>query len=90
MRRKWQAHDEETLRAYAIFNSPDGQRVLQHWLDNVYCDVYEGNNQIDLAHHNGRRSAIHEILQNIHHAENPSATEVKVQTEVEETNGRSS
>lgn len=81
LRRKWQKPDAETLRAYAIFNTPDGQKVLQHWLDGIYCTVYEGSNEIEMAIHTGRRSFVQEVLENIQAMENPSAIEVKVEEE---------
>lgn len=88
LRRKWQPIDEGTLRAYAIFNTADGQRILQHWLDTVYCQVYEGSNQIELAHHNGRRSFVQEVLQNIQAMESPEAHKLTGEdAQAVETNG---
>jgi hypothetical protein len=53
------------------FNSIYGKVVIQDLLDNVYCTVYEGNDPIEMATHNGRRSAVHEILKQIDLAVSP-------------------
>lgn len=82
--RKWQQVDENTLRAYAVvFSTGDGSRVLQHLVDSVYATVYYGSDPIALAVHNGRRSLVQEILENIDRASNPN----KYQVKVEETDG---
>ena len=62
----------------ATFSSEPGQRVLRHLLDNVYCSVYEGKDVIEAAHHNGRRSVIQEVLQNIDMAEHADKYQVSV------------
>ena len=60
------------LHAYGVtFGSPQGQVVLQHLLDQIYCTVYEGRDPIEAAHHNGRRSVVHEILESVDQAEAP-------------------
>lgn len=79
--RKWQRRpDPGLLEAYrATFASMAGQMVMQHLMDGVYCKIYEGKDPIEGAHHNGRRSVVQEILENIDMAENPA----KYKTEVE-------
>jgi hypothetical protein len=71
--RKWQrGHDPKLAQAYQVtFSTIYGQQVLQHLMDNIYCTVYEGKDLMDLAYHNGRRSVIHEILDNLDVAEHP-------------------
>ena len=54
---------------HATFATESGQRVLKHLMDNVYCQVYEGNDPVELASHNARRSVVHDILSNIHVAQ---------------------
>ena len=78
--RKWSRHPDSTLPdAYrGTFASFDGQRVLQHLLDSVYCKCYEGDDPTELAAHNGARRVVHEILQNIDYAEQPQKYEVQV------------
>jgi hypothetical protein len=79
---KWHGVDSDLVNSYlSTFNAPHGQRVLQHLLDSVYCTIYEGSDPIALAVHNGRRSVIHEILENIEIAENPARHAVSVQQE---------
>lgn len=66
--RRWLQQDPYSLqKAYLVtFSTPEGQMVLQDLVDRVYATVcYE---QDKLAAHNGRRSLVHEILQNIEHA----------------------
>ena len=71
--RKWQpVVTDDVLRAYQLaFSTPEGQVVLQHLMDAVYCQVYVGKDQTELAMQNGRRSVVHEILENIDKATNP-------------------
>jgi hypothetical protein len=71
--RKWQpVVTEEVLRAYQItFSTPEGQVVLQHLMDAVYCQIYTGHDPVELAMQNGRRSVVHELLENIDKAANP-------------------
>jgi hypothetical protein len=40
-------------------------------MDAVYCQVYVGKDATELAMQNGRRSVVHEILENIDKATNP-------------------
>jgi hypothetical protein len=71
--RKWQpVVTDDVLRAYQLaFSTPEGQVVLQHLMDAVYCQVYVGKDPTELAMQNGRRSVVHEILENIDKATNP-------------------
>lgn len=72
--RKWR-HDlslHDLQRAYHVtFSTPEGQLVLQHLLDTIYCQVYEGTDAEQALAFNSRRSVIHEILQNLDLAEHP-------------------
>ena len=61
----------------AVFSSLHGRRLLQHWLDQVYCTVYEGQNVHELWMHNARRAFVQEILENIDMAEFPDKYRVK-------------
>jgi hypothetical protein len=47
-----------------LFASPDGQVVMQHLLDNIFCTVYEGSEPDGAVIHNARRAVVLEILQN--------------------------
>ena len=79
---KWRPADRSMAQAYsATFATSYGQQVLQHLLDTVYCQVYEGNDPMQMAMHNGRRSVIQEILENIDHAENSLKYQVLVEGE---------
>ena len=79
MLRKWQREAQPQLAQdyHVTFSTPHGQRVLQHLMDEVYCTVYEGHDPIESAHHNGRRSVVHDILFNLHVAEQPQKYEVR-------------
>ena len=66
-----------------IFSTAQGQRVLKHWLDNVYCSIYEGVSEKELWMHNGRRSFVHEILVNLDIAEYPDKYRIEVETDKE-------
>lgn len=71
--RKWQRHDPDELRqAYQVtFGSLHGQMVLQHLLDTIYCQVYEGTDAQAALVFNARRSVVHEILYNVDVATRP-------------------
>lgn len=80
-RHRWVGIDETIFRTYqATFSTFEGQRVLQHLLDTVYCTVCLSNDPVELAAHNARRALVHEILENIDEAENPDKYRVKVDT----------
>lgn len=70
---KWQRTlPLDVLRAYAAtFSTPDGRVVLQHLMDEVYCTTCPTNDPIALATHNGRRSVVQELLENLDVAEQP-------------------
>lgn len=55
----------------AIFSTEPGRRVLRHWLDTVYCRIYEGNDPQELWQHEAQRAFVHQILENIDMAERP-------------------
>lgn len=84
---KWRLRiDAHTLDAYAVvFQTAQGQLVLQHLLDTIYCQIYEGNDPLVLAFHNGQRTVVHNILENIDRATQP-AKYIFV-SEVEASNG---
>ena len=66
--RDWTA--DALLQDYhAAFHTGPGQRVLGHMLDTVYCQVVLSRDPMELAFHNGRRSVLQEILENLQHAE---------------------
>lgn len=77
--RKWSRQvDPGLLQDYQMtFSTASGQRVLQHQIDQVYCTVYEGHDPIEAAHHNGRRSVIHDLLVNLDYAEQPEKYQVR-------------
>ena len=61
------------------FSTVQGQRVLQHLMDHVYCSIYEGKDPIEMAIHNGRRSLVQEILENIDLAASPEKYRVRME-----------
>lgn len=63
------------------FNTPPGQKVLEHLVNNVYATVYEGIDPIGLAYHNGRRSVVQDILLNREMAKGFQQTDEPVKTE---------
>ncbi len=87
--RRWERSiDPALLEDYrATFEALRGQRVLQHLIDTVYCQVYTGKDPIESAHLNGRRSLVHEILENIDMAANPGKYQTAVDAEQETLDG---
>lgn len=81
--RKWDRLPDAALaESYrATFGTLHGQRVLQHLIDGAYATVYEGNDPVELAHHNGRRSFMHEVLHNIDIGEHPEKYRDEITTE---------
>jgi len=71
--RKWQRQNPDELRqAYQItFGGLHGQVVLQHLMDTIYCQVYEGTDAQAALVFNARRSVVHEILYNVDVATRP-------------------
>lgn len=71
LKRKWQRPPVEELdQAYQVtFSTPQGQLVLQHLLNEVYCQVCLSTDPIVIATHNARRTVVHEMLENIERAE---------------------
>lgn len=57
-------HDDVLSAYQRLFTSPDGQVVMQHLLDNIFCLVYEGTDVQETVIHNARRTVVMEILQN--------------------------
>jgi hypothetical protein len=68
---KWGALEVNAQDYQMTFGSPAGQRVMAHLMDNVYCTIYEGSDPIMAAHHTGRRSVVHEMLEVMDAIENP-------------------
>jgi len=70
---KWRRSLDPNLgQAYlATFSTIQGRQVLQHLLDEVYCQTCPVHDPIALATHNGRRSVVQEILENIDLSERP-------------------
>jgi len=81
---KWtRKTDDNIAQAFQLtYSTPHGQLVLKHKMDNIYCTIYEGNDPLKLAYHNGRRSVVHEELELIDEAENPRKHEVNVVSEI--------
>jgi len=73
LRIKWQRQNPDELRqAYQItFGGLHGQVVLQHLMDTIYCQVYEGTDAQAALVFNARRSVVHEILYNVDMANRP-------------------
>lgn len=64
------------------FGTASGQRVLAHFMDAVYCDVYLGNDPIAMARHEGAREFVHTILETLDAVEHPR--KARFNPEVEE------
>ncbi len=80
---KWRKQDEVTVQEAfrVVFSGLHGQ-ILQQWMmDNIYSTICESTDPIAIATHNGRRSAIHELFENIDQAEHPDKYQVGVETE---------
>jgi hypothetical protein len=71
---KWRRRtDPQLAQAYQVtFSTAQGQLVLQHLLDEVYCQTCQVQDALALAVHNGRRSVVQEILENIDAANEPT------------------
>jgi hypothetical protein len=81
--RRWQGVDPTLVHSYQVtFSTAEGQRVLQHLMDNIYCTIYEGTDPQAAALHNARRSVVHEILVNIDIGENPQRYQIPVTEEI--------
>lgn len=78
---KWTRTPQDGLaQDYQVtFSTEQGRRVLTHLLDAVYCTVYEGTDPVAAAMHNGRRSLVQEILENIDLAESPEKYRVRTE-----------
>lgn len=76
--KKWVEIDPNLARDYMVtFSTPEGQRVMRHLFDNIYCQVYAGNNHNDVVTFNARRTVIHEILVCIDIGEHPERYIIK-------------
>lgn len=76
---KWRPRHPAIATAYMLtFTTLHGRLVLQHLIDNIYCQTYMGTDVVEMSVHNGRRSVIHEILMLIDQAENPDKYVVEV------------
>ncbi len=86
--RRWRSQlDPALLQDYrATFSNPAGQRVLYHLMDAAYCQIYAGHDPIELATLNGRRSLVHEMLENLDMATNPDKYQTAVDAEQETLN----
>jgi len=96
LRDKWSRGEEDAKQlasAYqATFSTEPGSRVLMHMLNEIYCTVLEPGdensiNPLALAMHNGRRSMVHEILDNIDLAENIVRIEAEENRPIGESHG---
>ena len=87
--RKWQSVTPETLSqfdqdVYALFSSPQGARVLGHFIDHVYSQCCPmPADALALATHNGRRSVVHELLEAYDRAANKTKYEAPKSLAVE-------
>ena len=78
---KWtRTQPDSLIQDYQVtFSTPSGHRVLQHLMDHAYCAVYEGKDPIEMAIHNGRRSIVQEILENLDLADSPEKYRARVE-----------
>ena len=83
---KWRREPRpDLLRAYAVtFGSPEGQVVLQDWMDEIYCQVCPINDPQALAEHNGQRKFLQRVLEAIDQGQTPDkyATETPLHQEM--------
>src|SRR5262245_44836500 len=80
--RKWAEPTPRIAEDFrAMFMTPSGQRALEHLISNVYCTTYEGSDPILMAHHNGMRTAVHDMLRMVDMAENPERYKLVVKEE---------
>ncbi len=84
LKRKWRVESHPTeaqlkLRhaIHATFSTPEGQVTLQWLMDRVYCTISTANDPIRIAEHNAQRALVHEILEELDHAQHPSKYEPK-------------
>ena len=77
--RKWQRERPSdpdavpplALNVQAMFRTAQGQQVLQHLLDHIYCLPFESVNPTEQAVFLGRRSVVQELLELIDQADHP-------------------
>lgn len=84
--RKWSDTTPVAEDYNATFGTAPGQRVMAHLMDTVYCTIYEGADPIAAAHHTGRRSVVHEMLEIMDAVENPRKSRYYVPPEQEQPN----
>jgi hypothetical protein len=80
--RKWSRDLDarQLAEGYRVtFSTLHGQLVLQHLLDSVYCQVYEGNDSFLAGQHIGARRVVHTILLNIDVGEHPEKYDVTIE-----------
>jgi hypothetical protein len=70
---KWMSWNHPgLLRAYHLaFSTAEGQIVIRHLMDSVYCQVPHTKDPIELAQHQGARALLHGILEKIDMSEHP-------------------
>lgn len=67
---RWQ--HAEVIRAYQItFSTAEGQVVIRHLMDGIYCQPCLSKDPYEQAAHNGARALIHGILEKIDMGEYP-------------------
>lgn len=64
---RWHAPSADALLVdyQRTFGTPEGQRVLRHLVETNFFPVYGGLSAEELWQHNGRRSLVQELLENL-------------------------
>lgn len=80
---KWGKPQEDAQSDYdyaveAIFNSPQGAKVLNQWLSDIYFQrsYIPGATPEDVAFHEGQREFVHTILETLDRVENAKQSKV--------------
>lgn len=90
LHRKWSklVKEEDAQAIYlkhleTVFNSEPGKYILQVWITENYAVMskFTGQSDSDVAYNEGRRSFIHELLQDLDNIESPHRPEVEVETD---------
>ena len=83
--RKFQREPDQAEIVYhayiSTFNTPQGQIVLQHLVNNVYATICYSNDPIEQSAHNGRRSVVQEIIETIHLKETHGRSEFTAESQ---------